>query len=523
KFTAKRTTADILQFIGTGNDFKLQVPKMLLDYWYLPLIALLMSILSQIFYSKWSKVKTSRPKQLLKWISIQFLLILPILSINAILARGGLQHKPLDIIHSSSNSPLLAPLILNTPFSIMKTYGDEQLKELSYFEEEQPFELIKTFRGDSLKRHNIFIIILESFSPQFTGLSKTEKSLTPFFDSLQTLGINHTNCYANGKKSIEGIPAIVAGLPSLMNDPFISSIYSNNRIQSLPSILNGLGYQSNFYHGGFNGTMGFEAFCKAIGYDKYYGKTEFNDDSHFDGQWGIYDEPFFQYTVSQTSDNQQPFLNTLFSLSNHHPFSIPSDYKNEFKEGKYPIEKTVRYTDFALEKFFKEAVNTEWYPNTIFIITADHSAPSSMLDIGGIKSTFHIPLLIFGEPLDTSYQNEEIVSQVDILPEVLRLIGYSGKIKSFGSKENENNPKFSIHYINNCYQIFYDEFVIRFDGSKVLGVYHVDSDPNMENPIQVDSNQFNGEKLEKVLNLSKSLIQQYNYCLIHNALIGLND
>ena len=79
--------------------------------------------------------------------------------------------------------------------------------------------------------------------------------------------------------------------------------------------------------------MNFNAFAKCAGYDIYYGRTEFNNDTHYDGQWGIFDEPFLVNMVSEISNYQTPFLTTVFTLSSHNPYKIPSKYHDKFPKG----------------------------------------------------------------------------------------------------------------------------------------------------------------------------------------------
>jgi phosphoglycerol transferase MdoB-like AlkP superfamily enzyme len=169
------------------------------------------------------------------------------------------------------------------------------------------------------------------------------------------------NSFANGKRSIEGIPAIIAGIPSLLSDPFITSAYSGNNVTSFASLLKKKGYHTVFYHGGTNGTMGFDNFSRLAGFDHYFGRTEYNNDKDFDGTWGIYDEPFLQRTISELNKVNSPFAATIFTLSSHHPYKIPEKYIGKFPEGTLPIHAAVRYADFALEKFFNAASSAPWF------------------------------------------------------------------------------------------------------------------------------------------------------------------
>ena len=131
-----------------------------------------------------------------------------------------------------------------------------------------------------------------------------------------------TNAFANGRQSIEALPSILASVPSF-KIPFTSSPYANQEIQSLVSVFNEKGYTTSFFHGAPNGSMGFLGLSNILEFDNYFGKNEFNDNSLYDGFWGIWDEPFLQYVNNTTSKLKEPFFSTFFSLSSHEPFYVP--------------------------------------------------------------------------------------------------------------------------------------------------------------------------------------------------------
>ena len=116
-------------------------------------------------------------------------------------------------------------------------------------------------------------------------------------DSLMSTGLVLENAYANGVRSIEALPAITASLPSLFQDPFITSSYANNSFSSIAELLKNEGYKTSFFHGGERGTMGFYEFSKKADFETYYGKEEYNNSADDDNSWGIYDEPFFQFLL----------------------------------------------------------------------------------------------------------------------------------------------------------------------------------------------------------------------------------
>ena len=163
-----------------------------------------------------------------------------------------------------------------------------------------------------MHKKNVFVIILESFSSEHIGalthqIGNKNTDFTPFLDSLAEKSLVFEG-FANGKRSIEGIPAILASLPTWMTEDFITSQYSSNKFNSLASILKAEGYNTSFFHGGKNGTMGFDAFSKSAGFEFYYGKNEYPDQSDFDGSWGISDEPYLQYIAKTLNTTPEPFL-----------------------------------------------------------------------------------------------------------------------------------------------------------------------------------------------------------------------
>jgi phosphoglycerol transferase MdoB-like AlkP superfamily enzyme len=144
---------------------------------------------------------------------------------------------------------------------------------------------------------------MESLSSEHIGAFNRQvegyQGYTPFLDSL----IDHSiafNGFANAKQSIEGLPAIIASIPALMDRPFITSAFAGNSFDALAALLEKKGYETSFFHGGTNGTMDFDRFARASGFKRYYGRNEYDNDMDFDGRWGIFDEPFFQFFAKKT-------------------------------------------------------------------------------------------------------------------------------------------------------------------------------------------------------------------------------
>lgn len=530
KFTLKRTTSDIFVLIGFGKDFISLIPQFAIDFWYVIVIWVVLIMLSGYLYNKvYNRQKTENGRQktkdrIKKYYLIETPIFLIFLTLFIIGARGGLQLRPVNIINANEyTQPQNIPLVLNTPFTVIKTIFEEGIEEKIYFpvsELEKLYSPVHQNRyKEDFKNLNVVLIIMESFSNEYIGVMNPEikrETYTPFLDSLARHSLLFDKCYANGKKSIEGIPAIIAALPSLMNNPFISSAYSADEINSLASIPKQKGYQTAFFHGGTNGTMGFDAFSEAAGFDKYFGRNEYNNDADYDGNWGIYDEEFFQFFAKKLNEFKQPFLGCFFSISSHHPFTVPEKYNSRFKDGKLKIHKSIQYADFSLKRFFETASRTKWFENTLFIITSDHTSTTTLPFFNTSAGIYSIPLLFYSPGRILPAISHKITQQTDILPSTLDFLNYNEKFVAFGQSVFSGDPHgFSINYMNNIYQIITEENILQFDGDESSGFFNFKNDLLLKNNI-LAKDSASVKPLEQKL---KAIIQSYNYRLINNKLV----
>ncbi len=524
QYTLKRTTFDFFDMVGTGDDFWKLLPNYIIDFWYAYLAFGVLAWLTVFLYKRYCKksilfttynTKTYLSHSVIFIVSIVFVIIG---------MRGGLQYKPIDIVNAGQYAKAQnTPIVLNTPFTIFKTIFVTGIEEVNYFEEEElsnyynPQQVIKPTA--SLKNKNVVILILESFSKEYIGYLNDGKGYTPFLDSLMQESYVFTNAYANGQRSIESLPGIFAGLPQLMGTPYSVSAYAGNQLDALPEILKKRGYNNSFYHGGANGTMGFNGFVGSIGVDDYYGMNEYpNKENDYDGKWGIFDEPYLQYFVEELNTKKEPFFSAVFTLSSHHPYPIPEKHKNKFPKGNLPIHETIGYTDFALKQFFNTAKNTTWFNNTIFIITADHASQSESVFYKTNLNRFAIPTFIYHPKSLLRGKNKNYFQQTDITPTVLSLLGEEQKLISFGNNAFNDDKKFVVNYISGNYQLAMDDYFLIFDGTISVGLYNTANDSLLNNNlIPADNKKDELEKI-KLENKLKAIIQQYNNRIINNQL-----
>lgn len=442
-----------------------------------------------IFLYKKVKVEEQKPEKKWKYFvfSVLNLCIVAALVVGGI--RGDFKHstRPINLVDANRHvkNPLQANVVLNSVFSFFRTMNTNNFKEVHFVNEEfiekniQPYKIYP--RENAEPKPNVVIFILESFGKEYSGaFNKNTKiknfvSYTPFFDSLTTQSLIATNAFANGRQSIHGMSSVLAGIPSL-KDAFTSSPYSNQKIQSIVSVANEMGYDTSFFHGAPNGSMGFLGFGNILGFKHYYGKTEYNNDADFDGMWGIWDEPFFQYFAKTLNTKKSPFMATMFSASSHHPFKIPEKYQGKFKKGPLEIHEPIGYTDFALKKFFETAKKMSWYQNTIFVVVADHTNQIAYPEYEKAMNRFAIPILFYSPNPKYQLTGEitEPAQQMDIYPTLADLMGYNKKIRSWGrSLVSAKKEDYLIVNSSGVEQFMIGNYIYLFDGKDFTGIYDI--------------------------------------------------
>ncbi|HAM98393.1 MAG TPA: hypothetical protein DCQ26_07255 [Marinilabiliales bacterium] len=522
EFEGKRLTADFFNKEWLGNDFVTLLPEFIKDYWYAVLLFAVLTFLFIYLYPKYSQNKFQNSPSKLYNIVVQSLLGVIIIGLTIVLGRGGFQLKPISIITAARYAaPENIALVLNSPFTVIKTFGRQSLPNPEYFTEE---ELSKTFNpeqhyGDSLpmNKKNVVLIILESFGKEYSGfLNEKRTTYTPKFDSIMQLGLTCTQGYSNGKRSIEALPSIMSGIPSLMDNAFITSSYTSIHIESIGSLLKKQGYYTAFYHGGKNGTMGFDNFIKLSGIENYFGLDEYPNLADNDGNWGIFDEPYLTYFCNEISQMQEPFFASVFTLSSHHPYQLPLSHQGKYPKGNLVNLESIGYADFSLGKFFQLAAKQPWFSNTVFVLCADHTAQADEEFYKSTMGKFAIPI-VFYAPTDTALVgiNNTTCQQADIFPSILDYLNYPGPFITFGhSIFDTNAPRGAVSYSNGLYQLIHDNWVINFNGKHLISAEQL-VDGKL---INIDVTAQLPEKVTQTEKLLKAIIQQFNIRLEKNQM-----
>lgn len=528
RFTLKRMTSDIFAYLTVGGDFDRLIPQFIRDFWYYQLLWIAFVVL-MIFICRRIRITQSPPKTKgWRYYAPHSILFIVILFFVVIGFRGGFQLRPISLVTVGKYATTIeAPMVLNTPFCIIKTFTHESLDHRSYFQSESDLERVytpvHTGKSGGFKPYNVLIVVMESFSREHIGFLNKHldkgryRGFTPVFDSLIQHGA-YFEGFANDKTSITAIPSILSAIPSLMNDAVTQSTYAGNRFSSIAGLLKLKGYTSAFFHGGSNGTMAYDVYTRATGFDYYFGRSEYNNEKDYDGKWGIRDEEFFQYTAHQLDAMKKPFVACLFSLSAHHPYFVPGKYKHFFKEGKLPIQKSIMYSDFALGRFLNTIKKMPWFRNTILVITADHTSEGYFPYYLGPVGQYAIPILFLFPDDGHRGFNSEIAQQTDILPTLLTYMGYDKDYIAFGSDMFDRSaPHFSVHYIAGIYSLIKGGYILEFDGSESLSLYAAgDVEAVVTEAEKKNLMATHPEVKDEMELFLKAYIQQYNNRMIDN-------
>ena len=386
RYTQKRFSADEIFFANNDNSLQL-IFKFAAENWYMVLIGVVFIALLAVGYRRRARVEVVFAGVWYYLAGVVTMLAAVGLAVGGV--RGGFTKmtRPITIsnatLYTADNAR--ATMILSNPFAILRTisssgklhyekYFDEQTLATIYSPEHFPAE---GTAPTELTGRNVVLFIMESFSAEHSALLRPDlyedseqKGYTPFFDSLMRQSYTFYNMYANGKRSIQALPAVWSSIPSFKS-PFVLMPQALAETRSLPAILKDKGYETMFFCGSDHGSMGFGAYARQAGIENLYSRQDYekvHGSGDFDGYWGIWDEKFLNYMGEVLSEQKEPFFSTMFTLTSHHPFVIPQEYEGVYPKGYTPNHQCVGYVDDAFRKFFAKHENDEWFRNTILCL-----------------------------------------------------------------------------------------------------------------------------------------------------------
>jgi len=379
------------------------------------------------------------------------ILVVALLSI-ALLARGGLDKKPLDIVDAFVDAkPAGAYLSLNGPFAMSRSLlnarrinadffswdeavrltRDQVLSEGEHFADGVEYPLLRARDAGTGRKPNVVVLMLESWDAAHLDVLRREMGLathdvTPNFDALTREGLLFTRFYANGERSMDGLAALLAGVPTLPGTAYIGMGMEQNRMAYLGHMAQQEGYETFFLQSSVRQSFHVDSIAAMAGFRSYLGAEDIPATGHSRNttERGAWDHDTFQQAARLFSESKKPFLGFIFTATTHMPFQSPGERWHKFAPDtlEHRFLNVVHYSDWALGEFFRRVKQESWYANTIFVLTADHVSGFTSKS-ADVPSLHHVPLLVIAPGLKPG-RDTRVGGQVDVIPTIAQLAGW---------------------------------------------------------------------------------------------------
>jgi phosphoglycerol transferase MdoB-like AlkP superfamily enzyme len=287
-------------------------------------------------------------------------------------------------------------------------------------------------RADGLGRLNVVVVSSESFGAVFSKLYGSQRDLTPNFDEYAQRGLWFSNTYASGTRTVRGLEALTASFPPI---PTVSILRrpGNDGIATWGGVMRELGYRTSFLYGGYGYFDNMSAFYAGNGFT-VLDRADI-DKVRFENIWGVSDEDLFDRAIQHFSElhaRREPFFSIVMTTSNHKPYT----FRPGLEQLGIPAQgggraAGVRYADYALGYFLREAEKHPWFDDTVFVVVADHGARVYGKAEIPLR-TYEIPLMIYAPRHIAPRRVDTLMSQIDVAPTVLGLLGLPYEAPFFG-------------------------------------------------------------------------------------------
>jgi phosphoglycerol transferase MdoB-like AlkP superfamily enzyme len=300
------------------------------------------------------------------------------------------------------------------------------------FRSKDPWDFVHRVDNPGPERpFNVIQLTIESLSTFYLGAFKDPRGLTPNIDAVAEDGLLFARCFATGTRTTRGMEALTLSIPPTPGRSIIHRA-GNAGLFSLGTVFRDRGYDTAFFYGGFSYFDNMKSFYSSNGYRVVDRGTVGEDNVSFATAWGACDEDLYRWTIREADRvhaTDTPFHFFVMTTSNHRPYTYP--------EGRIDIpsgsgrEGAVKYSDFAIGEFFREARTRPWFDNTLFVIVADHTASSAgkaELEV----TRYRVPLIIYAPALVEPGTVLTQCSQIDVPPTILAMLGMSYDSVFFG-------------------------------------------------------------------------------------------
>lgn len=315
---------------------------------------------------------------------------------------------------------------------------------------------------DSLhKTPNIVLIGLESTRLKSTPFAAAEGiadiAEMPYLAEIAREGVLVKNVRTPLPRTSKSLAAVISGKTPVVSS-YLAETELNYPLTGLPDYLKKFGYQSAYFQSPIGYFERRPALIHNLGFDQFLTVPEIHPDTEIIGYLNADDHLMVEPALNWASEQETPFLLTLFTSITHHPYMLPGEYDpalwEKFKttmsaEEKYHLyKKALTYSDGFIKEVIEGLKAKGLMENTIVVIFGDHGEGFGEKGIlahsqNPNEEVLRIPLIFYGKDFfDPGQQIDGFYSSIDIVPTILGKMGAHPMpadiegVNIFGSKPN---------------------------------------------------------------------------------------
>lgn len=382
--------------------------------------------------------------------------------------RGSFTEYPVRRYYSAVTSDDFLNKTIINPFRSL-TYAISDFNDLNEHTDVNPFGPLPhyiqsnyTTFNEVLKKktstkfienqpNQVFLVVMESYDSwplmdAYKGLNVSSQ-----LSRIQSKGVHFPNFLPASNSTMNSFASIVTNIPYFGKNISIlgaSTSFSTSMFEQFKE----LGYQTNFFYGGYLSWQNIQNFVKNQGADNVYGA---GDISVSKGIWGVDDESLFE-AVLENVDPTHNSLNVILTMSYHPPYEIdvdskkfpyqsikdvPNNYNEVYDEKNMPLKVLghLWYADKALGDFVSKAEKK--YGTSLFAFTGDHFSRKFLNGFPTLYEQSSVPFILYGKPVNN---RPGLVStpgsHIDIMPTLIDLVAPPNyTYYSFGNSLFETN------------------------------------------------------------------------------------
>ncbi len=459
------------------------VGMLMKGYWIQVLLATLMVVIFAKYSWRWFRNKNHIDS---KFNPIGFIGLLLVAAVLTVGIRSGLQHRPINpAMVAFSQDSMVNTLPLNSTYSVLfalyqmkneasasKLYGSiDNEKMLDVIKSNMPKGAVfidndyptlhRLKPSQRFNQKNLIIVVEESLGAQFVG-SLGGKDLTPNIDKWKMKSWFFNQLYATGTRSARGLEAITTGFLPSPARAVLKLPKAQKNFYTLAQTLGQAGYDSSFIYGGESHFDNMKGFFMGNGFGKIIDQNDYPN-PEFKGNWGVSDEDLFNYALQYLQQTtEKPKFSVIFTSSNHTPFEFPDNKIELYDAEKQTVNNAVKYADFALGQFLQQLEDNGLMQNSVVMVVADHDARVMGESLVPIEK-FHIPGFIISPDIEF-FQDDTLVSQIDLAPTLLSLLGINLPHPMIGQDLTQLPDNYIgrvlMQYANNQAYVYPDQAVI---------------------------------------------------------------